>query len=404
MSKQPWTKKYQPKNSKEIFGQNKSLTMIKYYINNYNKQKKKGLILYGIPGSGKTCSIYALANELNKEIIEINASDFRNKEQVESLVGNASQQMSLFMKEKVILFDEIDGLSGSKDRGGISAITKVIEKSKFPIILTANNPFDKKLSTLRKKCEMIEFSKLKYTSICNCLKKICDQEKIEYEENALKMLSRVAGGDLRGAIIDLQLLSTNKSINKEFLDELTSRKQKESMLKALVKVFKNSDPSIAVSAFDEVDEDLSRSLLWIDENLPKEYTKPIDLKRAYNFLAKSEIFNSRIRRWQYWRLLVYFNILMTAGVSVSKDEKYKNFVIYKPTSRIFKLWRAKMKNSKKKDISKKIAIKTHTSSRKVLQEVLPYIKLRFQNNDKLIDKLIKEFDLNKDEVDYLVSS
>lgn len=401
---QPWTKKYQPKSSKEIFGQSKVIENIKWYINNYKKQKKKAIILYGMPGNGKTSSIYALANELDKEIIEINASNFRNKEQVESLVGSASQQMSLFMKQKIILFDEIDGLSGKDDRGGISAITKVIEKSKFPIILTANNPFDKKLSTLRKKCEMVEFKTLSYISIYNCLKKICKEESIDCGENDLKTLSRVAGGDLRGAIIDLQLLSTTKKINKEMIEELSTRRQKQSMLKALVKVLKNSDPAIAVSAFDNVDADLNKSLLWIDENLPKEYTKPKDLYRAYNLLSKSEIFNSRIRRWQYWRLLVYFNVLMTSGVAVSKDEKYKNFIIYRPTTRILKLWRAKMRNSKKKDIAKKIASKIHTSSKNTLNNMLPFIKINFQNNKDFSNKLIKEFKLNNDQINYLMTS
>tara|TARA_Y100000034_G_scaffold14075_2_gene14729 strand:- start:3704 stop:4918 length:1215 start_codon:yes stop_codon:yes gene_type:complete len=403
MANQPWTKKYQPKSSKEIVGQNKAVENLKYYINNYKKQTKKGIILYGMPGNGKTSSIYALANELNREMIEINASDFRNKEQVESLIGNASQQRSLFMKEKIILFDEIDGLSGNKDRGGISAITKIIGKSKFPIILTANNPYDKKLSTLRKKSEMIEFKTLAYTSIYNCLKKICKQEKIEIDEITLKTLARIQGGDLRGAIIDLQLLSTNKKINTKTLEELSSRNQKQSMLKALIKILKNSDPKIAISALDDVDEDLSKSLLWIDENLPKEYKNPQDLNRAYNFLSKSEIFNSRIRKWQYWRLLVYFNILMTSGVAVSKDKKYDQFIVYRPTTRILKLWRAKMKNAKKKEISKKISKKMHTSSKKVLKDVLPFIKIGVQNNNKFTNELVKEFKLNDDEINYLMS-
>ncbi len=404
MPNQPWTKKYQPKNSKEIFGQNKAIEKLKFYINNYKKQTKKAVILYGMPGNGKTSSIYALANELNREIIEINASDFRNKEQVESLIGSASQQMSLFMKEKIILFDEIDGLSGTKDRGGISAITKVISKSKFPIILTANDPYDKKLSTLRKKCEIIQFSTLSYISIYNCLKKICESEKIKYDETALKTLARVQGGDLRGAITDLQLLSTQKEINEKMIENLFSRNQKQSMLKALVKVLKNSNPAIAVSAFDEVDLDLNRSLLWVDENLPKEYLKPNDLYRAYTFLAKSEIFNSRIRRWQYWRLLVYFNSLMTAGVAVSKDEKYKHFIIYRPTTRILKLWRAKMKNGKKREISKKIAKCTHTSSKIAINKILPFIKIIFKNDKETKNKLIDEFNLNNDEIEFLAIS
>ncbi|MCH8013522.1 MAG: hypothetical protein IH823_01840, partial [Candidatus Dadabacteria bacterium] len=77
-----------------------------------------------------------------------------------------------FGKSKLILVDEIDGLSGTKDRGGLLAITKLIEKSSFPIILTATNPWDYKFNKLRRKTEMIEFAPLEYLIIFEILKKL----------------------------------------------------------------------------------------------------------------------------------------------------------------------------------------------------------------------------------------
>lgn len=398
----PWTKKYEPRHSSEVQGQNKAVENIIYFIKNYKTQKNKALLLYGPTGCGKTSTVHAVANELNLELIEVNASDTRNSESVESTIGNASKQMSLFMKQKIILIDEIDGVAGREDRGGLSTIIKIIKESSFPIILTANDPFDSKFSGLRKECEMVEFRTLAYTSIHSYLKKICEKESIEADTEDLKALARRLGGDLRGAITDLQTLTgKTKNLDKESLDELSGRHQTESILKALMVIFKTTNPDIAITALDNVDEDLNKSLLWIDENLPKEYTKPLDRYRAYDKISRSDVFSGRIRRWQHWRFLVYVNALLTAGVAVSKDEKYPDFVAYKPTTRILKLWRAKMKNEKKKALAEKMSKKLHSSKKQIIKDTLPYLK-KIMKNTETNKKIIKEFDLNKDEVGFLL--
>ena len=53
-------------------------------------------MIYGPSGTGKTCSVYAIANELGHEVVEVNASDMRNAEQINQKVGNAINQQSLF--------------------------------------------------------------------------------------------------------------------------------------------------------------------------------------------------------------------------------------------------------------------------------------------------------------------
>jgi len=347
----PWIKKYEPQTEKDLVGQDKQLSNLKTFIKYYKNNKKKTCILFGPSGCGKTSSVYALANDLKYEVVEVNASDFRNKDQINSRIGSAIKQRSLFSKNKIILIDEIDGLSGTKDRGAVSEIIKVIKNSSFPIILTAMNPFEQKLSSLRSKSDLIEYSSLSYNHICQRLNHIATKESIKTTENDLKILARRAGGDLRSALNDLQTLTTkDKSLKKDDINELYQRNKLESVPSALVKVFKTTDPLIAKTAFENVDEDLDKLILWIDENLPKEYTNPEDLARAYEKLSRADVFRGRIRRWQHWRFLSYIYELITAGIATAKDEKYKSFVKYTPTTRILKLWRAKMKYMKRKSL------------------------------------------------------
>jgi len=400
MGEQPWIKKYSPSRISEVIGQDSAMSMIKDFVDNYKKQKKKALLIYGASGCGKTSSVYALAGELNLEIVEMNASDFRNKDQINSIAGAASQQMSLFGGSKIILIDEIDGIAGRQDFGGIASIVKLISESKFPIIMTINNPYNKKFSSIRNKCELFQFNELGTNDIFMLLKRIAEKEGINHNDESLKRLARRNAGDARGAINDLQILSSDGKLEENTIDELSERNRTENMLQALVKVFKSTDPAVAVSAFDNVEEDLDQCSLWIDENLPKEYENPEDLARAYDKLSKADIFKRRIRRWQHWRFLVYVNSLLTAGIAVSKDSKNKKFISYKPTGRILKMWWAKQKSMKKKAIAEKLARKTHSSVKEQIKTI-DYFKQIFKNDKEMAQHIANYLDLDKEEIAWL---
>jgi len=397
-----WVKKYEPKNLSEIGIQKEAINAVENFISNFSKQKNNAILLYGPSGSGKTVSVYAVAAKHNLEVLEVNASDFRNKDQIESKVGAASKQRSLFSKGKVILVDEIEGLSGNKDRGGLTALAKLIGTSAFPLILTAQNPWDKKFNAVRKKSGLVHFEELSYLDVFSILKKICDEEKVKYDEIALKGLARRSGGDLRAAINDLQgIAGEKKPITKESLEELSERNRIESMPSALVRVFKNSDPKIALTAFENVEEDFDKQFLWLDENLPKEYKNPKDLAKAYDCMSLADVFKGRIRRWQHWRFLVYVNSFLTAGIATSKTEKNKEFIQYTPTKKLLKIWMANMKNQKKKAIALKIAEKTHTSAKRVIKDVLPYLIPIFKNNKEQGQEIADDLELEKEELAWL---
>ena len=398
---QPWIKKYLPNNLKEFHGQTKAVDQLQQFIINFKQQPKKAMLLYGPYGSGKTCSVHALANEIGYEVLEVNASDVRNKASIEEVVGGAISQQPLFNKGKIILLDDIDGLSGTGDRGGATTLAKLISKTGFPMVLTAHEPWDKKLAPIKKKAVLVEFEVLNSDEVLKILQKICKKEKVSYEDQALKTLARYAGGDLRAAINDLQMLSSSGKLSRKDLRSLDQREKTSSMQEALTKIFKTTDPKIAISAFDNVDENVDKWFLWIDENLAKEYTKPADLSRAYDSVSKADRFFRRIRRWQHWRFLVYINALLTSGVAVAKDEKYKEMIKYGPTTRILRIWRANMKYHKRKAIAAKIAEHTHSSTKTALTQTLPYLQIIFKKNKRVAASITEDLELDKDEVDWL---
>ncbi|MGV8087051.1 MAG: replication factor C large subunit [Candidatus Woesearchaeota archaeon] len=400
----PFTHKYKPKNTKEIIGQDKALKEIKEKVSEYKSRKiRKALLIYGPSGTGKTSTIHALANELDLEIIEVNASDVRNSEGLETKVMPAIKQMSLFGKEKIILIDEIDGLSGTSDRGGVSTIIKLIAQSPYPIILTANDPWEQKFNDIRKNSILIEYKALSTLEQSTHLKKICEKEKIKIDEDALAHLIRVSQGDLRAALTDLENVSSlNRNITRKDIEQTSDREREDTIINALLKVFKTTNPDIAITAYDKVEEDIDKIFLWLDENLTKEYTKAEDIANAYENLSLADVYFGRIRRWQYYRYYVYIYNLLSVGIAISKKEKNSEMIKYTQSDRILKIWIANQKNAKRKAIAEKIAEKTHTSTKEAIQN-MPYLRMIFKKSDKkFIDYNSEHFKLEKEEIEWMI--
>jgi replication factor C large subunit len=359
------------------------------------------MLLCGPTGCGKTAAVHAIARDCNFELIEMNASDLCSKVAILSLLGTAAKQRSLFSSGKILLVDDVDCLSGQADRGAIAALEEVIATTAFPLFITCQDMSNKKLKPLAKSAQVVTFAPLEYTDIYAILQQICAKEDVAYDEAALKTVARQVAGDLRAAINDLQLLALYKSkITLAMLDVLGYRNKEESVADALVKIFKIKNAIIARDALDAVQEDLDHVLLWIDENLPKEYTDPEALVRAYNALSRADVFRGRIRRWQHWRFLVYVHALMSAGVAVSKDERNKEPIQYEQTKRFLTIWLAKQKYAKRQAIAEKIAAQVHTSSSHATQHVVPYLKVMFRNKAMAL-ALAEEYDLDAEEVGWL---
>jgi replication factor C large subunit len=330
----------------------------------------------------------------------VNASDFRTEKEITSKVGAASQQRSLFSTGKIILVDELDGIAGREDRGGIAALSRLLETSAFPIIITANDPWHKKFNSLRRDCEIIEYKALDHNQAEEILRKVCAAEDIKFEEDAVKALSLRSGGDLRGAITDLQMLSADGTLKKKYLDSLDSRNREESINTALTKILKGTDQKVALEAFDNVSEDLQECMLWLDENIPWEYSNASDLGRAYNMLSLADLFYGRIRRWQYWRFLVYVNAFASMGISAAKEKKYSGIANFRRSSRILKLFIANMKYRKRLSIAQKVAENLHSSVRKEVKQI-PYLKTIFKNDKKSAKSISDDLELSIEESDWL---
>ena len=367
-----WTEKYKPKKVGDVVDQERAKKSLLYFLSNFKKQRKKAVLLHGPYGVGKTSLVYAIANQFNYEIIELNASHFRDKKKLQSILGEAIKQKSLFAKQKLILFDELEGIT-KDDRGCLEELLKLIEKTTQPIILVTSNIEDDRLRKLKRKCLLIELEKLSDESIVKLLKEICRKEKIKADEKVLEEIARSCDGDARAAINDLQFLAAGrKEINKEALKALSKREKERTVEDAIKQILEERD---ALGILQNVNANIDEIFLWLDENLGYFY-RGYELEKAYEMLSKADIFKARITRQQHWRFLFYVSFFLTQGVALAKKEKKKVVEIRKPLKAL-KIWMIKQKQAKRIELAEKIASLMHCSKKIAYKELFFMRFLKF---------------------------
>ncbi len=391
----PWTEKHRPKNLEEVKGQDEAIIKIINFFTTF-PQNKKSLILHGPPGIGKTTLAYALANKVDSEVFELNASDLRNKEKIKEILRPAVEQQSLTNKGKIILIDEIDGVS-ELESGGLDEILSLIETTSWPIIITANDIWSKKMVQIRSRSEIIKLKEIDYRTIKETLIQILRKEGKFVDNNVLTSIAINSKGDLRAAINDLQTISGISGIENIKSMAFDERNKEVDIFNSLRQIFKGKPTNQLLSIFDSVNMNLDEIMLWLEENIPAEYQGE-ELARAYDALSRTDVFKGRIYKQQYWRFLVYENILMSYGISASKGSEIRKntFTSYKKPTRILKIWLNNQRTEKKKSIAQKYASCVHIGEKRAMKE-FSLIKPILKANQKIQEELR----LNEDEIAYL---
>ena len=157
---------------RDEISENIKQVLIDFEENKNNLSFKRGIYIYGNPGTGKTTFIEQILKELNYDIVKYDAGDIRNKSIIDTITKhNMSDKNVLSMLQKkvkkiAIIMDEIDGMNNG-DKGGINSLIKLIRPKKTkkqkleeitltPIICIGNYHMDKKIKELMKVCNSYE--------------------------------------------------------------------------------------------------------------------------------------------------------------------------------------------------------------------------------------------------------
>lgn len=381
-----WTQKYAPHRLADLIGNDEQIAKVRHWILNWLKGiSKKPLLLYGAVGVGKTGIAYVLRDEFQLDLVEMGANELRNKDRIERVLTNATLADSLSGNKKLFLVDDADAFQRS-DAGGIPAIAKLLRDSSKPVIITATNAWDRKISAIRTECELIEFKKVSKTSIKSLINKIAEAEKLQIGDEEIDHISEGSNGDVRSAINDLQArISSNRDREKDIFETV----------RTILKATTYSDAKKVVSG----DVDYNIIKLWIDENIPAEYSDISDIAAAYNYLSRADQFEGRIRN-SYWGYLRYTIDLMSAGVALAKKSQYRKFTRYSFPNYLREMASTVGKRAMLKSIGKKIGEIVHSNSK----DALTFMPLLKDFGEKYLEDTISFYHFTEDEMAFIMET
>ncbi|MEM2142878.1 MAG: replication factor C large subunit [Candidatus Thorarchaeota archaeon] len=316
---QPWTERFRPTCRSDLVGNEEVIDRLYEWVRGWDPKttRNRGAILVGRPGIGKTSAVVALSRDLNLELVEYNASDSRNKAVVETQVWRSATQETLDGRGRIVLLEEIDGISGSSDRGGISAIEDLIDHAVHPIVMTANDIEDKRFDAIQKKCMILQFQPVSEDKIVEALSVVLRESGARCEKEVLRAIAERAGGDLRAAILDLEVAcrsdhgQTWQPPDRDHLRGVSS---------SIRRLFMAASIDGARRAVAETDVDHETLVLWLEENISKYLLTEQELESGFDALSLSDYVLGRIMRRQDWKMLGYVYDFISVGVGRSRTE------------------------------------------------------------------------------------
>ncbi|XP_039919692.1 replication factor C subunit 1 isoform X3 [Hirundo rustica] len=415
-----WVDKYKPVSLKAIIGQqgeqscaNKLLRWLRNWHKNtledgQAKPSKTGskddgtgfkaALLSGPPGVGKTTTAALVCKELGYSYVELNASDTRSKNSLKEVVAESLNNTSIkdfccgasssVSRKHVLIMDEVDGMAGNEDRGGIQELIGLIRHTKIPIICMCNDRNHPKMRSLVHYCLDLRFQRPRLEQIKGAMMSIAFKEGLKIPPPAMQEIILAANQDIRQVLHNLNMwCAKDKSLTYDEAKTDASRAKKDIKLgpfDVVRKVFATGEEAARMSLIDKSDlffHDYSLAPLFVQENYV--HVKPaaaggnlkkhlVLLSKAADSICDGDIVDRQIRSKQNW------NLLPTQAIyaSVLPGELMRGYMSQFP---VFPSWLGKFSSTGKHDriiqeLAMHMSLRTQTCKRTVNMEYLSYLR------------------------------
>jgi replication factor C large subunit len=373
-----WSEKYRPQSFSDMVGNEEARKSFIEWLTKWKKGTKPVLLL-GPPGIGKTTLAKIAAKEFGYDLIGMNASDVRNKASIKEILNPLLGNTSLLGKVLVFV-DEVDGIHGRADFGGVEALIDVLKEPVMPIILAANSEQSDKMKSIKKVTKTIHLKPLPPRLLGLYLHKVLREEGAKLSPGILVKIIAESRGDIRS------ILNTAQA-NVAGFEPPTE------------KSFETLDVESAVAAFFKAKSRQEAQMVLYSMRVdPREkigafYSSIVtsglgtkDLAEMLDVISKADVLYGRIMRTQEWRMLRYLDNILLDLYREGSPVRYSQYNLPWPL-----LNRLRWDGKKIKELSSILAKKLHVSQSTFGTFFLPYVLLCMKNKKLDLD-LSSEYD------------
>ena len=261
---------YRPNSFETVVGQRHIIQTLQNAI----KQKKMShaYLFCGPRGTGKTTVAKLLAKSVNcinveqapcnqcehcltiqngthPDVIEIDAASNNGVDEIRDLIEKV-KYAPLQGKYKVYIVDEVHMLS----QGAFNALLKTLEEPPAHVIfILATTEPHKVLPTIISRCQRYDFVRVNRFDIQMRIEEVLKAEKIEYEEEAVRLISQLADGGVRDALSILEqcIAYSGQNLNAQHVNDIYGIATTQDKLKLLNAVIDN-DVTVLMQEIDYV--------------------------------------------------------------------------------------------------------------------------------------------------------
>ncbi|KAL4640340.1 replication factor C subunit 1 isoform X2, partial [Arapaima gigas] len=417
-----WVDKYRPQSLKGLIGQqgeqscaNKLLRWLQNWHHWHAGDKKppvakfskfggkddgsgfKAALLSGPPGVGKTTTAVLVCEELGYSYVEMNASCTRSKNSLKEVIAESLNNTSIknfytgtsqtVSSKHVLIMDEVDGMAGNEDRGGIQEMIGLIKQTKIPIICMCNDRNHPKIRSLANYCFDLRFQRARVEQIKGAMMSIAFKEGLKIPPPALNEIILASNQDIRQVLHNLSMWSAKDKVmtyDQAKADANKARKDlKLGPFDVCRKVFAAGEETAHMSLIDKSDlffHDYSLAPLFVQENYL--HVRPaaasgnlkshlVLLSKTADSICDGDLVDRQIRSHQTWSLLPTQAIY----ASVLPGELMRGYMSQFPT---FPSWLGKFSSSGKhnriiQELATHMSLRIHSSKQAVNLDYLPYL-------------------------------
>ncbi len=312
-----WSEKYRPKNLLDMIGNEETKESMINWLGKWMKGSKP-ILLVGPPGIGKTTLATICAKQFGYDLIGLNASDIRNKQRIQEILGPVLGNASV-LGRPMIFVDEVDGIHGRSDYGGVETLIDILKEPTVPIVLAANNDKSDKMKSIKKATKTIQMRPIPPRLLRFYLEAILKKEGESLSMGTIVKLVIQSHGDIRSILNSAQALVTGfePAMEKSFVtmdieESVNAFFKAKSAEEARAILF-----SLRIDPKEKIDAFYSSV---ISSTLSKE-----DMQTMLEIISEADMIYGKIMRTQEWRLLRYLDSILVGLYKEETPVRYSQF-------------------------------------------------------------------------------